>query len=279
MKKLYAILIFMIMTTFCHGQDEPLSLANAIFAKEKFPNLDKHVTGEYKGRPNGTDLPTNVTTDFLLLGQYDKTAVVNITITDSAGQAFDGYLHFVKEEVWKITAFRALALTGIIGQIKEMLENMTESQIDSIIERSKNDTKGFALFKTREEYEYTLGNARLTLASDKELIDHFKKNELDFEKLKDDLIANGIMSIKSGLQDMADADRFRKRLNKLLLNTVGPDVFNGSSNNLNFNIGGMVDNTVGYLFIADKEKVPKMNPNSIIMIRELGNGWYLFKTT
>jgi hypothetical protein len=279
MRKLYTILVFMILTTFCHGQDEPLSLAKTIFSREKFSNLDKHFTGEYTGRPNGTDLPANVITDFLLLGQYDKTAVVNIIITDSVGQTFDGYLHFVKEEVWKITAFRALALTGIIGQIKEMLESMTESQIDSIIERSKNDTKGYALFKSREEYEYKLGNARLTLASDKELVDHFKNNELDFEKLKDELIANGIMSTKNGLQDMAGADRFRKRINKLFLNSVGPDIFNDSSDNLNFNIGGMVDNTVGYLFIKDKKKVPKMSPNSIIMIREIGNGWYLFKTT
>ena len=41
----------------------------------------------------------------------------------------------------------------------------------------------------------------------------------------------------------------------------------------------MIDNTVGYLYVHDRENLPKMNPSRIIMIREIGSGWYLFKTT
>ena len=32
-------------------------------------------------------------------------------------------------------------------------------------------------------------------------------------------------------------------------------------------------------FVKDKKDVPEMNPSRIIMIREIGNGWYIYKTT
>ena len=256
-----------------------MTLAKKIFAKDTFANLNKHITGEYNGHPNGTDLPAYVSTEFLLLGQDDKTAVVNLTIVDSTAQEFDTYLHFVKDDVWKVTAFRALAMTGMISQIKDMLENLTDAQVDSIVEHSLSDTLGVSMFKSRKEYEDELGKARLTLSSDKELIAHFKENEKKFEKLKNDLISKGILSTERGLKDMDKGNEFKDRLGELFINSVGPDIFYGSHANLNFNIGGMLDNSVGYLYIKDKENVPEMNPNRFIMIREIGNGWYLYKTT
>jgi hypothetical protein len=116
----------------CPGQNDPLTLAKMIFAREKFTDLDKHVTGEYKGRPNGTDLPENVTTNFDMLDENDTTAVVAMTVVDSAGNAFDTYLHFVNEIVWKVTAFRALAVTGIYSEIIASYEKMTQAQRDSL---------------------------------------------------------------------------------------------------------------------------------------------------
>ena len=50
-------------------------------------------------------------------------------------------------------------------------------------------------------------------------------------------------------------------------------------NCINFLIGGMVDNSVGYIYVKDKKDLPEMNPSRIIMIREIGNGWYIYKTT
>lgn len=279
MKPLLSIVVFLLFSTLCHAQNDPLSLAQLIFGKENFGDLRKHITGEYEGRPNGTHLPDNVTTDFLLLGENNTTAVVSITITDPTGKAFDAYLHFIKQDVWKATAFRGLALTGIISEIKDILENMSDAQIDSVIKRSETDTSAYTMFKSRDEYDFELGNARLTLASDKELITHFKDNATEFEKLKDDLIANGIMSTESGLKDLNNELQFRKRLNNLFLNNVEIGISYDNPDILNFNIGGMIDNTVGYLFIKDKENIPTMSPNRIIMLREIENGWYLYKTT
>ena len=170
-------------------------------------------------------------------------------------------------------------MTGMVAQIKDMLENLTDAQVDSIVGHSASDTLGISMFKSRKEYEVELGNARLTLSSDKELIAYFKENEKKIEKLKNDLIANGILTTERGLKDMDQENEFRDRLDELFLNSVGPDIFFGSPANLNFTIGGMLDNTVGYLYIKDKENVPKMNPSRFIMLREIGNGWYLYKTT
>ncbi|PHR22026.1 MAG: hypothetical protein COA38_18535 [Fluviicola sp.] len=255
-----------------------MALAKTIFARDTFPNLDKHITGEYNGHPNGTDLPENVTTDFLLLGQDEKKAVINITITDSAGQAFDGYLHFVKQDVWKITAFRALAMTGIIAQVKEMFENMTPTQIDSIIVQSKNDSTGHAMFRSREEYEYELGNSRLTLASDQEIINHFKKNEKEFNRIKDEILEE----LQSTTVDSEWSIRVEENHNEAVRRMYISSVSTGGyqfGNCLKFLIGGMVDNFVGYLFVKDKKDLPDMTPKRIIMIREIGSGWYMYKTT
>jgi hypothetical protein len=41
----------------------------------------------------------------------------------------------------------------------------------------------------------------------------------------------------------------------------------------------MIDNTVGYFYEPDKTKIPEINPSEIIMIREIGDGWYMYKTT
>ena len=46
-----------------------------------------------------------------------------------------------------------------------------------------------------------------------------------------------------------------------------------------FIIGGMIDNTVGYIYISKGQSIPKMNPSRLIMLREIGDGWYIFKTT
>ncbi len=262
----------------CNGQQDPLTLAKTIFAREKFANLDKHVTGEYNGRPNGTDLPKTANTFFELLDKNDKVAVVAMTIVDSAGNTFDTYLHFVNDNVWKVTAFRALALTGIYGEIIANYEKMTQSQRDSLklFQEKSIELPGYS-YKPKS-MDWTVKNARLVLSSDKDLIDHFKMNKEKFEALKDGLLQKGILQSNKSLEELDDSKMFQQQIDILLIDNVGRSIF-GSPENLEFIIGGMTDNSVGYIFVKDKKNKPLMTPNSVIMIREIGNGWYLFKTT
>ena len=172
--------------TTVYGQKyEPLELAKKIFAKETLPNIENYISGEYDGKPNGKDLQNGSITKFALLGQTDKTAVVGMTVLDSIGRGLDTYLHFEKDTSWKMTAFRALAMTGMIEQIKIELEKMTPQQVNEMIEKSKkNKNDDFEMFKSREDYNFQLGNTKLTLELDENIINHFLTNQAEFERLK-----------------------------------------------------------------------------------------------
>lgn len=258
--------------------DYPLGLVKVIFAKDTFPALKDHVKGEYKGHPNGTDFADHVTTDFLLLGQDQETAVVNLTITDSTGRQLDAYVHLIKDSLWKVSAFRALAMTGIIESIYKELKSMTDTQIDSIIFLSQEDTLGRGIFKSREEYDDKLGNCGLIIASDQDLIAHFEQHKTTFEAIKNKvlleidtlpLVREGTIKIGKSLES---------DYRSLFISSVSIGGFQFGQA-VNFLIGGMVDNTVGYLYVKDKKDLPSMNPRDIIMIREIGDGWFLYKTT
>lgn len=65
---------------------------------------------------------------------------------------------------------------------------------------------------------------------------------------------------------------------ELLIRTITDGTLN-CDGCMELTIGGMIDNTVGYLYITDQQQVPQMNPNRYIMVRQLAPNWYLFKTT
>ena len=266
--------------TTVYGQTyEPLDLAKKIFAKDSFPNLNNYFTGEYKGRPNGQDLQSGSTTKFLLLGQTEKTAVVAMTILDSLSNGLDTYLHFEKDTVWNMSAFRALAMTGIIEQVKIELEKMTPQQVDDIIAKSKKNKKDdFAMFTSREDYNFQLGNTKLTLELDDNIVKHFVANQAEFERLKN-------LALTQLEKEKADEERSIKLIEnlktdyqKLFVSSVSTGGYE-LGNCINFLIGGMLDNSVGYIYVKDKNDLPEMNPSRVIMIREIGNGWYIYKTT
>src|SRR5690606_22371816 len=281
--KTHKIIIFttlLLTITTVYGQTyEPLDLAKKIFSKVTLPNIENYVAGEYEGKPNGKDLPDGSITKFTLLGQTDKTAVVGMTVLDSIGKGFDTYMHFEKDKSWKMTAFRGLAMTGLVEKIKIEIENMTPQQVDEIIEKSKkNKNDDFEMFKSREDYNFQLGNTRLTLELDENIINHFLTNQAEFDRLKN-------LALIELEKEKVDEDRSlelietsKPEFNKLFISSVATGGYE-LGNCINFLIGGMLDNSVGYFYIKDKKDLPEMNPNRIIMIREIANGWYIYKTT
>lgn len=259
---------------------EPLELAKKIFGKDSLQNLEHYITGEYKGRPNGQDLLKVAETRFALLGQTENKAVVAMTLLDSAGIGLDTYLHFVKDTIWKMTAFRSLAMTGIIDQVKTELEKLSPLQVDSILKKAKQPAKKgkTPMFASRAEYDFELGNARLILELDDNIAKHFTTNRVEFERLKN-------LAVAQLEKEKPDTERNTKLINQLkadyqkvfisAVSTGGYEL----GNCIVFLIGGMIDNTVGYIYVKDKKDLPSMTPNRIIMIKEIGNGWYIYKTT
>lgn len=282
MRKKITILLFFIFTmyNFSFSENyEPLELAKLIFSKNSIKDIDKYISGEYTGRPNGTDIAENVTLRFLLLGQFEKKAVVSITAIDSLGLGLDFYLHFEKDNIWKICAFRTLALPGFFGQLITELENMTMEQVDSIILASKNKTNQEleSNFTSRDDYYFYLNNAKLTVDLDDNIIKHFLKNKAEFERIKD----KALLQLKNNKEDYIDRKFFlnlKPEYRPLLIDAI---VFGDVDlcDCLTFLIGGILDNSVGFIYVKDKNDLPEMDPSSVIMIKEIGDGWYLYKTT
>lgn len=277
MKRLIVMLFLFVLGHFAFSQADPLSLTKAIFDREGFSELKNHITGEYKGHPNGSDLNSEVTMEFLLLDQEDDRAVVSINFADSTGDSFDCYLHFVHDSVWKATAFRSLAMTQIPYDIKTELERLTEDEIDQLILDTKNGESDFMKIKSREDFDYELGNLRLLLSTDKEIVEHFLRNEEAFNQVKNQILEEFHSAIEQeGAVRIGDDQK--SSLRKLFISSVKTGGFDFSET-MNFSIGGMLDNTVGYLFVPEGKSVPAMHPDRIIMIRKIGNGWYIYKTT
>jgi hypothetical protein len=276
---LFFLVILFNITAF--GQAiEPLDLAKKIFRKEPFPELEKYVTGDYKGHPNGQDLQNGSTMRFLLLGQTSHKAVVAMTILDSANKGVDVYLHFQKDSIWKMNAFRALAMTGIIEQAKNELEKMTPEQVDDLIRKSKKSKdKELAVISSKEDYNFELGNATLILELDENIISHFQKNKAEFERIKDFALKELENKKSDGERAVNLVENLRVDYRKLFISSVSYGGYELGDKCLDFSIGGMLDNTVGFLYVANKEDLPEMNDSRVIMLREIGNGWYLYKTT
>jgi hypothetical protein len=280
MKRVYILIVLAGCMLNCRAQlSDPLSVAKKLFSRGKFPDSSRYITGEYRGHPDGNDIPADVKRVFKLLDQDKLSAVVNITLTDSTNKQVDAYLYFTKDTVWKASAFRLLAMSGIIQVTNYQLRSLNSAQVDSLISIPP-DKNGIdhREFKTREEYNFELGNTSLVLASDDSLIAHFNKHKALFNRIKDELMAKDIMSVADGTKDMKGIDNIRQQMRSLFISEVEPDD-KSNIDNLNFMIGGVLDNTVGYMYIKDKKNLPQISPSLFIMIKEIGDGWYLYKTT
>lgn len=280
MKKLVITFVTLFaITSRMYGQAfEPLELAQKIFSKDEMKNIKNYVTGEYTGRPNGQDLQQGSTTKFNLLEQTETKAVVALTILNSSNDGIDIYLYFEKDSIWKMNAFRALAMTGIIKQVKNELEAMTPNQVDEIIAKSQTKKKQkTAIFTSREDYEFQLGNAKLTLNLDENIIQYFLKNKTEFERIKNLALAE----IKGNLDEERSielVENLKEEYRKLFISSISIGGYEFGKC-INFQIGGILDNSVGYIYVKDKKDLPEMNSNRVIMVREIGNGWYVYKTT
>lgn len=265
----------------------PVELAQRVFDENGFSALDNYITGEYKGHPNGKDIKQKSSKrTFKLLSQTNKNAVVALTITDKEGLGTDYYLYFVKEAVWKIQAFRSLAMAGFGLSEKKQLERLNAKQIDSIIAMSEQKKVVYSPFSSREEYNFKLGNARLLSLSDDGLMAFFNEHRHQFDELKELIIAGKEELKKNKTADTnldtknwkAIEDHWKEAYQKSFISYV-PTSDSDFRNSVELVIWGMSDNSVGYVYIPDKQNIPMMSPDHIILLRAMGDGWFLYKTT
>ncbi|NMM47211.1 hypothetical protein [Marinigracilibium pacificum] len=280
MKKVFLITLFLagLFIDLSAQRNTPLDLAKEIFGEDRVYGIDRYTYGEYKGKPNGTHLAKGVVKQFELLNQNELTAVVVMNLTDSTGKfLIDAYLHFRYDDYWKMEAFRTLAGTGVYYEFLDQVEGLNDSQLDSLVtEANLNKSEQDKI--TIDDIYFDIDNSKLILSSDEVLKRYFQENKSSFMMIRDSVVS-GFGSNSYSVDKTRDiSDQYRKDLTKLRISslTIGGYLCETC---MFFVIGGNEGNSVGYLYVKSQTDIPIMSPSEFIMIKDLGDGWYLFKTT
>ncbi len=168
-------------------------------------------------------------------------------------QVTDVYFYLQFDGGWRVGAVRLLSLTGIIEQVYLGLK---------------------AKSALTEEEKGIFENSKLTLSADKELKTWFLQNRKALAELYTLLQTKGknaALYLNRDDKKFPEAAQLLRTLN-LSSASIQP---NG---NIEIVIGGITDNTVGFVYSPLKEP-PQISPSSYIWVEEIAAGWYLFRTT
>ena len=255
---------------------QPLQIAEQFVAPAGWPEMREYLcceaAGQAKRETLGQQIPTRLQRTCQLLEQDLATAVVAVELRDAADRK-DFYLHFGKEAgAWKLLAIRNLAMTHLGPPMVEILSNMPPAEVAEYDQKHPDASHAF-----------TLGNLKLWTSADADIAVHFARNRADFQKLLR-LVQTGNyfaparpISTPTGEQ-AANADpAVHALLRQLFLAQVTRRETNCVSC-LEFVIGGKVSSTVGLLYQPTAALLPAMDPDRLIVLKPLGEGWYLYKT-
>lgn len=273
----------------------PLEITERFLGKDGFRDKNLYLCCEMKpdiesDSTLGQIIADSVSRSYELLYQDTIFAVTSVELSTSKLKQ-NWYFYFKRDKYWVIETMRALAMTGFAAKIVEQYENVSEDslkKLDSLLSTKadslislKSDSlgeKGAAFLKNFSVLK-SVKQAKLELSSDKELIEYFFKHKNSFVNLVNIFTENFEQS-ENGEKNFNEDAAIIKSLDSLAIHSFsfGNDFTEGKVGYC-FLIGGILDNMVGFFYEPDRTKVPKMSKSGFIMIRELGNGWYLYKTT
>ena len=174
-------------------------------------------------------------------------AVARIVLRGGAGQEADAYFYLEKTTVgWAVSSYRAMALSGM----DQML----------LAEMKKRPT-----LSPKEQLEKL--NLELTLSSDSQLRAWFGANH---DKL--DLLTVAFLLVDDPGQNKVDPGIVAD------LKQLGLSAIEEAEGEVRVVIGGTLDNTVGFLKPGPSGP-PAISPSEYIWLENVGNGWFLFRTT
>jgi hypothetical protein len=244
----------------------PAWVVERFYGREAFPERGEYLGGELaqfrEARTPGSALPEGARVTVRPLRVHEDRAVVAVTVA-TADTTTDAYVYLNQNQGrWQITAFRALALPPLFFMAMDELR---------------------ALPARTPEDERMLRNMQLTAASDSALKAYFVQHRPAIEALGRAAAQAGEVTWLGA--DPADGEgtlfpallRIREQLRALDMEAVGRD--RKASGCVLLHIGGMIDNSVGYLHAPRGCQVPEMTPGGFIYVEEIAPGWYLYKTT
>jgi hypothetical protein len=214
----------------------------------------------------GEQLAVTVQRDFQLLYQDTARAVVTVWLHDSV-TSMDVYFYLQHRTVWTVYAVRSLVMKDFAANDIKRLDSIPLDQRGSAYTKKSGHT-----------WQFDYDNAKLWGKPDTTLATYFYEHRAAFAKLEkyrakkyplkaDDSVYVNVMLNK----------KIRKQTDKLLIRDIIVDKH--APGTVLYLIGGVLDNSVGYMYQPDPAKVPAVTAGYFILIRPLGNGWYLYKTT
>lgn len=269
--KSFLITIFSFTSALFCAQKTPLEIAEFILSnkdsKEKYQKYlyENHsIELDYK-----RDKQREYSLSYRQFKVVDYYEVINVTAKNSDNEKYDFYLYFRKDKnEWKL--FDAQKLPNRTFFYVGFSKDLNQKKVDSIIQ-SKGEYK---LFTSQKQFDYIKSIYSLGMKSDDEIIQHFKKLKPKFLALKNDFI-----KFKKTNPEYTDSKinlKFGDAYEKLTLSQID-EFLPFTRNTISFIICRNQNNAVGYYFTENKNEITAIDPGGMLFIREIGDGWYLFK--
>ncbi|MEO5642690.1 MAG: hypothetical protein ABIQ40_18280 [Bacteroidia bacterium] len=248
----------------------PLQVVQRYVSPDGFPNKMKFFCCELYQEWNadstlGQNLPRTVRRTSEVIFEDTAHAMVAVWLHDSI-TSLDVYFYLVKTQNWTIYAARSLVM-------KQSARDALK-RLDSIPEKERGEVYG----KTHtHSYTFEVENLRLWDNSDNVLAAHFNSHKKEFQQVQKRLVKKGYTKADSLVLNAINDKKIKQLTSKMLIR--GFEFDNRYPGCIFYLIGGITDNTVGYLYQPDAKKIPRITEKHYIIIKPLGDGWYLFKTT
>lgn len=247
-----------------------MQIVQQYVSPDGFPDRMKFFCCELYGEWNadstlGQHLPKSVQRTSELLFQDTAHATVAVWLHDTI-TSLDIYFYLVKKQNWTVYAVRSLVMRQSAKDALKRLDSIPQSQ------------RGEAYTKTHAHtYLFERRNLELWDNSDNVLVDHFKTHKKEFAAMQKRLVKKGFTKQDSLIVKAIKDKKIKKLADEVLIRGFEYDKHYPGC--IFYMIGGISDNTVGYLYQPDPKKIPLITEKHYIMLKSLGDGWYLFKTT
>lgn len=248
----------------------PIEISEIVFSNSGFDYnkilpfcCDMHELN-FRDSTLGQMLPVNTVREYQSLYIDDSSSVVAISL-DLNNETQDIYVFFTKLDDWHIGALRTLVKTDIIRAAVAGIEKLdTDSALKALSKYGYDDIDKY------------IKRNNLLIASDKNIENYFNENIGKFDEIINNIQANHPQLQAEEIDNLNKEEFVVEKLKELLIDRI---VIAENSECIGFQIGGIMDNTVGFFYQKDPNKVPRISKDLYIMIKPLKNGWYMYKTT
>lgn len=279
-------MLFVVFNSFfIHGQDNnnPLELTRLYYSGQLKDSKTFLLGGTLDQDFDPRKISKKAEISFEILEKSENKQVIGVSVSEKESHT-DSYAFWVFENGWKLQAIRTLWLPGIFHIMHQKCKGLDDQGLNKLyqeISNGNNDSdSSFSespMIETSgsfEDFKVKVRIMDLTVASDKDLVSHFERNREKFSLLLSKIkVSAGIQNERWKLDYQSE---YKGPMQDLLISSVS------NADHLkiiSFVIGGMMDNFVGYFYCEDPLLLPPMEPNRFIMIKTLGHGWYLYKTS